>query len=132
MKAVDYMDQMDVFGYRWLPGYEGEIVGSFMIAELKKDKATGDDISQVMRYVDWVCETYTSGDYSMVEAFLVAHSFDLESINNALDQVARNYVVGVKPPKSVTWNSLVLATYGVDGCGHIAFEELESAANVEL
>ena len=130
MKAVDYMDRMDVFGYRWLPGYKGEIVGSFIVAELKKGKATGEDISQIMRYVDWACETYASGDYSMVEAFLVAHSFDHESINKALDQVARNYIVGVKPPKSITWNSLRLVTYDVDGCGHLAFEERGSAANV--
>lgn len=103
-----------------------------MVAELKKDEATGEDIPQIMRYVDWVCETYASGDYSMVEAFLVAHSFDLESIDRALDQVARNYVVGVKPPKSVTWNSLRLVTYDVDECGHLFFEELESAADAAL
>ncbi len=34
-----------MLGCRWLTGYEDEMVGSFMAAELKEDKTTGEDIS---------------------------------------------------------------------------------------
>lgn len=30
------MDRIDVFGYRWIPGYEGSIISKYLVVEIKK------------------------------------------------------------------------------------------------
>ena len=74
-----FADVMDVFGYRYINGFE-PIVEKYLVAELKKGKVTGDDLQQVMKYVDWVRSEYANGDYCLVSAFLVGHEFDMGSI----------------------------------------------------
>lgn len=82
-KPVDYMDRIDIFGYRWVKGYKGERISKYLVVELKsgpaklKDSATNKDYNQLMKYVDWICNKHAHGNYSMIEAVLVAHSFDL-------------------------------------------------------
>lgn len=48
-----YMDRMDVFGYQWLEPSD-KIVGKCFVAEIKKDRVCGEDLQQVMKYVDWL------------------------------------------------------------------------------
>jgi len=120
-KPIDYMDKIDIFGYRWIPGYEGEVIGRYLVVELKKGAASVDDYAQVMKYVDWVCAEYAHGDYSLIDAYLVAMDFndDVESAFRGITE--RNYVVGQHPAKLKTWNNLSLVRYEVQDAGHISF-----------
>src|SRR4051812_44960519 len=52
-KPVDYMDKMDVFGYRNIPGH-APTVAQYLVIELKKGIIGRDDLLQLMKYVDWV------------------------------------------------------------------------------
>lgn len=122
-KPVNYMDKMDIFGYRWIPGFR-PIVGRYLMAELKKDRADGDDIPQCMKYVDWVSNEYTHQDYSLVEAFLVAFDFERSSFYWHREEVRRNFVIGQHHPVARQWKQLTLVSYSVESNGHIHFEKL--------
>ena len=76
-KPIDYMDKMDIFGYRYIPGYE-PTKARYLVIELKKDNAAIPDVDQLLKYVDWIKEEYAFGDYSMIEAYLVAADFPKE------------------------------------------------------
>lgn len=119
-KAVDYMDKIDVFGYRWIAGYR-PIVEKYLVAELKRDTVVGDDLQQVMKYVDWVRSEYASGDYSQVRAFLVGHDFDMGSIEEALPTVERYSLTGYRPPAPYRWSDVTLVEYDVEDDGHVSF-----------
>ena len=117
-KPVDYMDHMDVFGYRWIKGYR-PVIECYLVAELKKDRATSSDVPQVMKYVDWVHDEYAHGDYSLIQAFLVAHRFVGEVTSAGSSH--RDYIVGHRPAEARTWKSLSFVTYFVRGDGYIVF-----------
>lgn len=121
-KPVDYMDRIDIFGYRYIPGYN--VKSKYLIIELKKDVATPDVIAQVMKYVDWVKEEYAHGDYSMIEAYVVAHGFRPEVFDARSEYAVRNYIQGYRPISACVWNNLRLIKYNfVDG--QLTFEEAE-------
>ena len=133
-KPVDYMDRMDVFGYRWVPGYEHEVISKYLIVEIKKDIADNRNESQVrdyeqlMKYVDWVCEQYAHGDYSMIEAYLLASDFqpsnsEAELASNMHDNVTRAYVVGHNA-STRQWDDVNLVKYRLMEDGVIAFEKV--------
>lgn len=90
-KPVDYMDRIDVFGYRWVPGFEHEVIEKYLVVEIKKDRsinhssAAVKDYEQLMKYVDWVCGEYAHGDYSMIEAYLLAADFDIDADGSSGD-----------------------------------------------
>lgn len=109
-KPVDYMDKMDVFGYSYIPGFD-RTKSKFMVAELKKDGATSDDVDQVMKYVDWVKDEYCFGDYSMIQAFLIAYDFSSDVITHAKQVGERKYIIGRRPARSGVWSSLKLVKY---------------------
>ena len=119
-KAVDYMDKIDIFGYRWIEGYE-PIVEKYLVAELKRDTVVGSDLQQVMKYVDWVKGEYANGDYSQVSAFLVGHDFDMASIQEALPTIERYSLSGYRPPVPYRWADVTLVEYAVEASGHISF-----------
>lgn len=110
---------MDVFGYRWIPDTD-RIVEKYIVAELKKDIAQGTDIAQVMRYVDWVRSEYAHSGYAMIEAYLVARSFDTDSLKRHLAERVRYDVKG-RPPMTHRWLSLKFVQYEVKEDGAIAF-----------
>ena len=123
MKPVLWVDRIDVFAYRYITG-NAPIVESYGIVELKKDTVTGDDIQQVMKYVDWVNQEYGTGDYSLIRAFLVGRDFDMESIAKLDETAERRYTIG-RPARPEIWHDLTYVQYHVDGDGHIAFEVVE-------
>ena len=47
LKPIDYMDKMDIFGYRYIPGYD--VKSKYLIAELNKDSASTDIVEQIMK-----------------------------------------------------------------------------------
>ena len=122
-KSIQYMDRMDVFGYQWLKPSD-KIVGKYFVAELKKDRVCGEDLQQVMKYVDWLKAERASGDYSLIRAFLVGHDFDLNSIREALPTAERYNLVGYRPPQPRRWLDVVLVAYDVEEDGYVRFTKV--------
>lgn len=120
MKPVDYMDKIDVFGYRWIRGFE-PIVEKYLVVELKKGPVTGGDIGQAMKYIDWIHAEYAKGDYSMVRGFLVGHKVLIDDIAREKVSAERRYITGARPAISCTWSDLAFVAYFVEPNGHISF-----------
>lgn len=108
-KAVDYMDKMDIFGYRYIKGYN--TVSKYMTIEIKKDVADVSVIDQIMKYVDWIQSEYAHGDYSMIEAFIVAADFPEEVIRLRDERCIRYYTKGFRPSVSCVWKGVRLIKY---------------------
>lgn len=111
-KPIIYIDKMDIFGYKYIPGFD--TISKYLTIEIKKDEASTDTINQVMKYVDWISHEYSFGDYSMIEAFIVAYDFPDDVINYAKEICKRTYVKVRKPYKSDTWNKIKLIKYCYD------------------
>lgn len=118
-KPVDYMDKMDVFGYRYIPGYR--VKSRYLIVELKKDAATIDVVEQIMKYIDWVADEYANGDYSMIEAYVVAFEFSDEIKHAVKEYCIRKFNKGFRPTQFCTWNRISLVKYKIID-GDIEFE----------
>lgn len=96
-KPSEYVDCMDVFGYRYVEGYEKEeIVSKYVVMELKSKAVDEDTILQVMKYVDWVCKEFAHNDYSMIEAYIIGYSKDDNLLNNNEKLYTRNYIKSSK------------------------------------
>lgn len=124
MKPVDYMDKIDVFGYSWLRGYEGEVIDGYLVAELKKDEVGPNEVLQVMKYVDWVCREYAGGDYGLIKAFLVGFNINTEAIRRCKRDFERAYLTQ-RPPVSHIWNSLQFVEYRIQENGYVEFSSAE-------
>lgn len=112
-KPIDYMDKMDIFGYSFVIGFS-PTKSKFLVIEIKKDAASKDDIDQLLKYVDWVKDEYCFGDYSMVNAFLVAYSLDQSVVDHNRNVSVRSYTIGRRPAKSLKWSNLKLIKYTFD------------------
>lgn len=115
-KPVDYMDKMDVFGYRWIPGYSPTI-SKYLVCELKKDAASTWDVEQTMKYVDWIRDEYAHGDYSMIEAYLVAADFDPDVWQFSREVGKRSFMTQRRPARNQEWSDLRLVRYSVSDQG---------------
>lgn len=124
-KPVDYMDKIDVFGYRRQRPFNS--IGRYLVAELKKDEAGEDDVRQLLKYVDWVAQTYCSGDYSMIEAFLVARGFTDGAVDAAEAEAVRWYTVWSRPVVSRRWRHWKLVTYEYNAEEQVLNYQLEHA-----
>lgn len=91
-KAIDYMDKMDIFGYKYIP--EFNIISDYLIIEIKKDSATIETVDQVIKYVDWVNQEYTHKDYSMISAYIVAYDIPEDVIEYTEEIAIRNFTKG--------------------------------------
>lgn len=121
-KPIDYMDKMDVFGYRYIQGYE--TISKYLMMEIKKDAASIDVINQAMKYVDWIEQEY-SHDYSMIEAFVVASDFPQEVIDLRNNAAKRFYMKGRTPAVTYEWANLKLIRYSYEETSKlIYFEEI--------
>ncbi|AVX19227.1 hypothetical protein SAMN02745885_01719 [Carboxydocella sporoproducens DSM 16521] len=112
-KPIDYMDKMDIFGYSYIKGFKNT-KSEYIVIENKKDIARLEDIEQLMKYVDWIRDEYAFGDYSMINAFLVAYDFSNDAIQNLTNIIQRNYLKGRRPIQSKTWTGLKLIKYKYD------------------
>jgi len=109
-KPIDYMDKMDIFGYRYIENQKPTI-HKFLVIEIKKGDIDKQDVIQLMKYVDWVKNEYAFGDYSMIDAFLVGFSFNKEVLISVNDIVERKYIYGVRPSVSDTWKNVKFIKY---------------------
>lgn len=108
-KAIDYMDKMDIFGYRFIQGFK--TISKYLCIEIKKDAAKRDSIDQIMKYVDWINNEYTYGNYEMIEAFVVAYEIPPEVVEYKNEIAVRNYMQGLRPTISKTWTNVRLIEY---------------------
>ena len=128
-KPIQYVDRMDIFGYRWIDGYEGDhIIEKYLVAELKKSVIRGDDLHQLMKYVDWVRTEYASGDYSLIKAFLVGADFDISSIRSTIHTTTRYGLASYRPPVHYQWNDITFVRYNVGADGFVRFDEVVVSA----
>ena len=109
-KPIDYMDRMDIFGYGYIKGFS-PTRSKYLVIENKKDSASWNDVEQVLRYVDWISDEYCYGDYSMIEAFLVAHQIPPDLPGNTHDFALRKFTVGKRPATSLEWDNISLVKY---------------------
>lgn len=108
-KAIDYMDKMDIFGYKNIEGYPTR--SKYLVIEIKKDEAGVEVVDQIMKYVDWIQKEYAYGDYSMIDAYIVASNFPSEVIEKRNQECIRNFTKGYRPTTSCTWNNVKLIKY---------------------
>lgn len=96
-KPAEYADNMDLFGYRYVKGYEREgIISKYVIIEIKAQEIDEDAILQLMKYVDWVCKEFAHNDYSMIEAYLVGYTLKERVLEYAEELYTRNYIKSSK------------------------------------
>ncbi len=114
-KAIDYMDKMDIFGYKYIEGYTTK--SKYLVIEIKKDVAPLDVIEQIMKYVDWIQSEYAFGDYSMIKAYIVAADFPKQVIEKRDKECIRNFIKGYRPTSACTWNYVKLIKYSFEDNG---------------
>jgi len=108
-KPVHYMDKMDIFGYKFISSFK--TISKYLTIEIKKDIADKEVINQLMKYVDWINQEYSFGDYSMIEAFVVAEDFPEEVIKLKKEAGKRTFVKGRRPAITKHWSDLRLIKY---------------------
>lgn len=99
-KPIDYMDKIDIFGYKFLP--DTKIVSKYLILENKNEEATIEVAEQISKYVVWVVKTYAYGNYEMVEAYIVAPIFSEDLLKNGRLIVERKYIISSHPVENRT------------------------------
>ena len=109
-KPVEYMDKMDVFGYKYIKSQKPTI-SDYLVIEIKKDEINSQDILQLMKYVDWIKNEYAYGDYSMIKAFMLGHSYTQDAIDNYVKNIERKFIKGVRPSISTEWKDVKLIQY---------------------
>lgn len=121
-KPTEYIDKMDIFGYKFVPGYE--TISKFLLIELKREVASKEVIHQAMKYVDWIKEEYSFGDYNEIEAFIVASNFPEEVFEERAKFAKRTFIKGRRPPVTEEWDKLKLIKYSYDAAtGELLLEE---------
>ena len=121
-KPIDYMDKMDVFGFKYINGFD--TISKYLTIEIKKDAAKKDVVNQVMKYVDWINEEYAYGDYGMIQAFIVAYDFSDDVIEYRNSVCIRNYTRGRRPTISGVWKNVRLIKYSFSDEKGIEFYEV--------
>lgn len=118
-KAIQYMDKMDIFGYKYIEGYN--TISKYIVIEIKIDSAENDVVDQIMKYVDWIQTDYAYGDYSMIEAYIVAKDFSEEFIKYKNNKCIRYFSKGHRPTLSYTWDFVKLVKYTYEN-GKLQYE----------
>lgn len=108
-KPIEYMDKMDIFGYKYISGFK--TISKYLVIEIKKDGANIDVIHQVMKYVDWVNQEYSGGDYNMIDAYIIAYDFPDSVIEAKREHAKRHFVKGGRNAVSQLWDHLRLIKY---------------------
>ena len=123
-KPLKYIDKIDIFGYRFSTHYENspKLITKYLLIELKKDQVNRSALEQTMQYIDWVCKEYASGDYSLIEAYVVGNGAvrQIEHIKEEICQ--RDFIFSSHPPTSMKWKDLHIITFEVSD-ENISFRE---------
>ena len=103
------LSSYDVFAINYLRN--SKIPCKYLVAELKKELADCETIDQVLKYVDWVCSEYAYGDYSLVQACIIAFDYKENVYPYYKEVVKRFYTLGSHPVRNKRWDSLRLIKY---------------------
>ena len=109
-KPIDYIDKMDIFGYRYIENQKPTL-SNYLVIEIKRNAVNAQDVLQLMKYVDWVKNEYAFGDYGMIKAFIVGNEFTEDALTEFENIVERRFIYGVRPSVSATWNDVKLISY---------------------
>ncbi len=107
-KLSSHREDGFMVGYRFLPGFRPTI-SKYLLVKGVTGRAERASIDGVMGLVDSFNDCYVRGDYSLLEAVLVARGFSRDVIAFADARVKRNYTVGGL--KSRSWSGLRLISY---------------------
>ncbi|MHC5247509.1 hypothetical protein [Enterococcus sp. LJL90] len=110
-KPIDYMDKIDIFGYKQVPNYK--TINGYLVMELKKEKAGKEVVDQIMKYVDWVNDEYSHGDFDMIEAFIIANTFENDIFEYINEVGVRSYSKN-KPAINKIWRNLRVFKYEIE------------------
>jgi len=119
-KPHEYIDRIDLLAYdieRPTPHSPIPVTHSYLLAELKRDAATVDDVRQTLKYVDWVAHEHQGGDYAGISAMMVSAGYPDSVRAVAHSEGRREYVRPRRPYDTNTWQSLRLVTYTVSDTG---------------
>lgn len=109
-KPSEYEEAMDLFGYRYVPGFPNA-VSKYLVIELKVGTINKEHVQQTMKYVDWISREYAKGDYSMIEAYTVGYDKE-EGIEEQIeDMIERNYIIEGRPIENKKWQELRILSY---------------------
>ena len=117
-KPVRYMDQIDIFGYveKTISPEAAPTVLRYKVIEIKKGKVgKNDDVNQLIKYVDWVAHTRAGGDYSLVEAYFVAHDYADKVVQYVQDTLPKDFITPRRPYAPARWKQLQLIRYTYTG-----------------
>jgi len=109
-KPIDYIDKMDIFGYRYIENQKPTLI-NYLVIEIKRNAVNAQDVLQLMKYVDWVKNEYAFGDYGMIKAFIVGNEFTVDALAEFENIVERRFIYGVRPSVSAKWNDVKLISY---------------------
>lgn len=109
-KPIDYMDKMDVFGYRFIQN-QNPTISNYLVVEIKKGIIDSQDILQLMKYVDWIKNEYSYSDYSMINAYMIGFGYTEDALLNFNQMVERKFIQGVRPSVSAEWKNVKLVSY---------------------
>ncbi len=123
-KPIEYMDRMDVFAYKFKVIEGSSVITKYMIIELKANEADDETVVQVSKYVDYVCKEYAFGDYSLIEAYVVAKDISKIDAKKAKINASRSYNIGSHPIVAKQWCDLHLVKYEIVG-GSINFTKTD-------
>ena len=112
-KPIDYMDKIDIFAYKYKVVENSRFITKYLILELKANAANDETVTQVLKYVDFVCKEYAYGDYSLIEAYVLANDISSIDTKKARAIASRIYNVGSHPIISKEWCDLHLVKYEV-------------------
>ena len=115
-KPLKYIDKIDVFGYRFSEYYpdDPKLITKFLIIELKKDKVNKSTLEQLMQYVDWICDEYASGDYSLIEAYVLGPGIVRNTAQAKQDVCQRSYIASTHPVVQKKWTNVKFIQYQIE------------------
>lgn len=109
-KPSEYEETMDLFGYRYVPGFPNAI-SKYLVIELKVGTINEEHVQQTMKYVDWISREYAKGDYSMIEAYTIGYDKE-DGIEEVIaDITERNYIIDGHPVENRQWQELRILSY---------------------
>lgn len=111
-KPSKYASRMDILCSRAYSDAH-RFPASYLVIELKKGSAELRDVDQVMRYVDWIAREYCGGNYSRVDAAIVARAVDAKVLSYAGECGQRTYTLGSQRSQTTKWTSIALYGYEV-------------------
>jgi hypothetical protein len=127
-KPIDYIDKMDIFGYRYIENQKPTL-SNYLVIEIKRNTVNAQDILQLMKYVDWVKNEYAFGDYGMIKAFIVGFEFTDDALEEFENIVERKFIYGVRPSVSATWNDVKLVRYSFNAQTNLLDFEIVAEIN---